>query len=128
MHSLLLRIVAERLRKTEKGLASSRHPVLYLCQDLFPNGKFDKTISRNAHYIVTFKNPRDQLGIRNLLLQSFPTQLQDVLDTFRKVTQRPFGYLLLDLHPASRDDQRILSHLLIDEGFVRCHELRSSSC
>ena len=100
--------------------------VLYLCQDLFPNGKFAKTISRNAHYIVTFKNPRDQLGIRNLLLQSFPTQWQAVLDTFRKVTEQPFGYMLLDLHPASQDDQRILSHLLKHEGFVRCHQLTSS--
>ena len=100
--------------------------VIYLCQDLFPNGKFAKTISRSAHYIVAFKNPRDQLGIRNLLLQSFPTQWQAVLDTFRKVTERPFGYMLLDLHPASQDDQRILSHLLKDKGFVRCHQLTSS--
>ena len=99
--------------------------VLYLCQDLFPNGKFAKTISRNAHYVVAFKNPRDQLGIRNLLLQSFPTQWQEVLDTFRKVTERPFGYMLLDLHPASKDDQRVLSHLLKDEGFVRCHRFVS---
>ena len=43
--------------------------VLYLCQDLFPNGKYAKTISRNAHYIAVFKHPRDQLGMRNLLLQ-----------------------------------------------------------
>ena len=99
--------------------------VLYLCQDLFPNGKFAKTISRNAHYVVAFKNPRDQLGVRNLLLQSFPTQWQEVLDMFRKVTERPFGYMLLDLHPASKDDQRVLSHLLKDEGFVRCHQFVS---
>ena len=40
--------------------------VIYLCEDLFPNGKFAKTISRNVHYIIAFKNPRDQLGLRNL--------------------------------------------------------------
>ena len=101
--------------------------VIYLCQDLFPNGKFAKTISRNAHYIVAFKNPRDQLGMRNLLLQSFPTQWSDVLDTFRKVTDRPFGYLLLDLHPTSKGDQRVLSHLLKEEGFVRCHQFRDAA-
>jgi len=100
--------------------------VIYLCQDLFPNGKFAKTISRNAHYIIAFKNPRDQLGIRNLLLQSFPTQWQDVLDTFRKVTDRPYGYMLLDLHPASQDDQPVLSRVLKDEGFVRCHQFAAS--
>ena len=99
--------------------------VIYLCQDLFPNGKFAKTISRNAHYIIAFKNPRDQPGLRNLLQQSFPTQFREVLDTFRHVTnERPFAYMCLDLHPASRDDQRILSHLLKDEGFMRCYQFR----
>ena len=73
--------------------------VIYLCQDMFPPSKFAKSISRNAHYIAGFKNPRDQLGTRNLLLQSFPTRWQEVQHTFRKVTERPFGYMVLDLHP-----------------------------
>ena len=98
--------------------------VVYLCQDMFPPGKYAKSISRNAHYIVAFKNPRDQLGMRNLLLQAFPTQWQHVQDTFRRVTDRPFGYLFLDLHPKSTDDRRILSQLLKEEGFVRCHQLK----
>ena len=46
--------------------------VLYLTQDLFPPGKFSKTINRNAHYIVAFKKTRDQTGIRTILLQAFP--------------------------------------------------------
>ena len=56
--------------------------VIYLCQDMFPPGKYAKSISRNAHYIAAFKNPRDQLGMRNLLLQAFPTHWQNVQDTF----------------------------------------------
>ena len=98
--------------------------VLYLCQDLFPNGKYAKTISRNAHYIAVFKNPRDQLGMRNLRLQSFPTQWQDFLETYRKVAEKPFGYMLWDLHPASQDDTRILSHALKDEEIMRCYQFR----
>ena len=74
--------------------------VLYLCQDMFPPGKYAKSISRNANYIVAFKNPRDQLGMRNLLLQAFPTCWQDMMDVYQKVTERPFGYMVLDLHPA----------------------------
>ena len=58
--------------------------VIYLCQDMFPPGKFAKSISRNSHYIMGFKNPRDQLGMRNLLLQAFPTRWQEVQDTFPK--------------------------------------------
>ena len=99
--------------------------VIYLCQDLFPNGKFAKPISRNAHYIIAFKIPRDQLGLRNLLQQSFPTQFREVLDTFRHVNnERPFAYMCLDTHPASQDDQRFLSHLLKDERFMPCYQFR----
>ena len=97
--------------------------VLYLCQDMFPPGKFAKSISCNAHYIVAFKNPRDQLGMRNVALQAFPDKWQKALDAFRSATSRPFGYLVLDLHPASSDDQRLVSRLLKEEGYVRVYQM-----
>ena len=96
--------------------------VLYLCQDMFPPEKYAKSISRNAHYVIAFKNPSDQLGIRNLLLQTFPTYWQDVMDVYQKVIERPFGYMVLDLHPASDDRMRVSSHLLTHEGFPRCYQ------
>ena len=96
--------------------------VIYLCQDMFPTGKFSKSISRNAHYIIAFKNPRDQLGVRNLFLQAFPNTWKTCLQEFQNVTERPFGYLLIDLHPGSSDDVRLLSHVLKDEGHTRCYQ------
>lgn len=45
--------------------------VMLLCQDLFPPGKFTKTISRNEHYIVAFKNQRDQVGMWTWLCKPF---------------------------------------------------------
>lgn len=98
--------------------------VLYLCQDMFPPGKYAKSISRNAHYVVAFKNPRDQIGMRNLLLQSFPSQWKAVLERFSQLTERPFGYMVLDLHPRSSDDKRLLSHLLRRDGCMRFYRLR----
>ena len=98
--------------------------VLYLCQDMFPPGKYAKSISRNAHYIVAFKNPRDQLGMRNLLLQAFPTCWQDMMDVYQKVTEQPFGHMVLDLHPGSDDRKRVFSHLLTHEGYPRWHRRR----
>ena len=35
---------------------------IYLTQNLFPPGKFSRSISLNAHYIIAFNNPRDTLG------------------------------------------------------------------
>ena len=80
-----------------------------------------KSISRNAQYIVAFKNPRDQLGMRNLLFQAFPTCWQDMMDVYQKVTKRLFGYMVLDLHPGSDDRKRVFSHLLMHEGYPRWH-------
>lgn len=97
--------------------------VLYLCQDMFPVGKYAKTISRNAHYVVAFKNPRDQLGVRNVLLQAFPGTWQLALQVFQQATKEPYQYLLLDLHPASNDDQRLVTHILKDEGQTKTYKL-----
>ena len=57
--------------------------VMYLSQDMFPPGKFAKSISRNAHYVITFKNPRDNVGLRNLLTQAFPMRWKEVLTTYQ---------------------------------------------
>ena len=95
---------------------------IMLLQDLFPPGKYSKTISRNAHYIVTFKNPRDKVGIRTLLTQAYPVTWSEVLTTFNRVTARPFGYMVFDFHPASSESCRIVSHLLKGEGFAHCYQ------
>ena len=80
--------------------------VLYLTQDLFLPGKFSKKINRNAHYIVAFKNPRDQTGIRTILPQAFPDRWRQILRLFKRVTSRPFGYLMLDVHRGLDDRYR----------------------
>ena len=51
---------------------------------MFPQGKYAKSISRNTHYVIAFKNPRDQSGMKNLLLQAFPTYWQDVMEVHQK--------------------------------------------
>lgn len=95
---------------------------------MFPPGKYAKSISRNAHYVIAFKNPRDQLGFRNLLLQVYPTKWKQVQDRFGDITQRPYGYMKLDLHSTSADDCRMLSHLLKEEGHVRCYQFEEDGC
>ena len=93
--------------------------VLYLCQDLFPPGPYAKTLSRNAHYIACFKNPRDCTGLRALVCQAFPSQVKGVMDVFRRATERTFGYLIFDLHPTSSDDCRLWTNILPSQGYPR---------
>ena len=101
--------------------------VLYLCQDMFPREKYAKTINRQAHYIVAFKSPRDQLGVKNLLLQAFPIRWKDVMDVFDQVTRRPFGYMMLDLHPASDDTMRVFAKALHKEGVTRGYRIKDNT-
>ena len=94
---------------------------MYLSQDLVPPGKYAKTINRNAHYVICFKCPRDKTRIRNLLLQVYPEKWRKVLKLFLSLTARPFGYFILDLHPASDDRSHIWSHLTKREGKPQVH-------
>ena len=93
--------------------------VIYLCQDIFPPGKYAKNISRNAHFVIAFKNPRDQLGLKNLLLQALLRGGKTGVGVNRKVTQRPYGYLASELHPAGDNSRRVFSHLFTHEGCIR---------
>ena len=71
--------------------------------------------------MICFKSPRDKTGIRHLLLQVYPEKWRQVLKLFLKLTSRPFGYFMLDLHPGSDDCFRIWSHLSKEEGATRVH-------
>lgn len=92
--------------------------VVYMTQDMFSKGRHAKTISRNAHYIIAFKNPRDQLAVRILAQQAFPQEFKQVLEIYRDATERPYGYLMFDLHPSSSDSQRLKTNILNDEGYT----------
>ena len=71
--------------------------------------------------MICFKSPRDKTGIRNLLLQVYPERWKQVLRLFLKLTTRPFGYFMLDLHPASQDQYCLWSHLTKREGNTQVH-------
>ena len=72
-------------------------------QNLFPPGKFSRSISFNAHYIIAFNNPRGTLGLRTLAQQAFAGQVPFVWESFQDATAQPFGYLMLDLHTTSEN-------------------------
>lgn len=85
---------------------------IYLTQNLFPPGKFSRSISLNAHYIIAFNNPRDTLGFRTLAQQAFAGRVPYVLESFQDATSKPFGYLVMDLHPRTPNIQRLRAKIL----------------
>ena len=85
---------------------------IYLTQTLFPPGKFSRSISLNTHYVITFNNPRDTLGIRTLAQQAFAGRVPYVWESFQDATSKPFGYLIMDLHPRTPNIQRLRTNIL----------------
>ena len=87
--------------------------VVFVTQNLFE--KSLKTARNNAHYIVLLRNPSGQLQIRNLGTQLFPRQLDYFMDAYKKATAQHYGYLLIDMHPKSRELLRLRTHIFPDE-------------
>jgi hypothetical protein len=89
--------------------------VLYLTQNLFYKSKQNRTISLNAHYIVLFKNPRDAMQVATLGRQMYPGKSKFLIEAFKDATEKPFGYLLLDLKPDTDEQYRVRTNIFTDE-------------
>lgn len=89
--------------------------IVHVTQNLFQNGSITRTQSLNAHYFVLFKNPRDKLQITYLARQIYPQNIDFFLASFEDATSKPFGYLFLDLAPATPEDLRVRSNILLGD-------------
>ena len=89
--------------------------VVFLVQNLFYHGKEMRNISLNAHYLVVYKNPRDKSQIRYLAQQVFPENPKFLSNSFHHATTHPHSYLLLDLHPDTSEDFRILTNIFPED-------------
>ncbi|KAF0145351.1 MAG: hypothetical protein FD143_3365 [Ignavibacteria bacterium] len=89
--------------------------VVFLVQNLFYHGKEMRNISLNAHYLVLYKNPRDKSQIRYLAQQIFPENTKFLANSFLHATNHPHSYLVLDLHPDTSEDFRIVTNIFPED-------------
>ena len=92
--------------------------VVFLVQNLFHQAKQMRTISLNSHYMVLFKNPRDQGQIRALSYQMYPSEKNFLVDAFADASASPHSYLLLDLHPETPEHFRVRSNIFPGETTI----------
>jgi hypothetical protein len=69
----------------------------------------------NSHYIVLMRNPAGALQVRNLATQLFPSQAAYFMEAYADATKGHFGYLLVDMHPTTEDEQRLKTHIYATE-------------
>ena len=84
--------------------------VILLLQNMFPKGKYNTDISRNAQYLALFRSPSDRKQIGIIGERMFDKNRVHFMNAYYKETEKPFGYLLVD-KPDTPADQQILADL-----------------
>lgn len=99
-----------------KGCHHRNLSVFFLTQNIFHQGKGQRDISLNAHYIICFKNPRDGAQIRHLARQISPSNSNFLREAYEDSTSKPHGYLLFDLKQATPDNLRYRTSIFQEDG------------
>ena len=85
--------------------------VIYLVQNVYNKGKSQRTISLNSHYSVVFRNGRDASQFHTMANQICPSEGRWLLDAFTDATFKPYGYLVMEYHPSTHEDQTVVTNI-----------------
>ena len=89
----------------------------FLCQNLFNASKEYRCISLNAHYLILFRQKRDQNQISILARQIFGSD-KFFLDAYKKATSTQYGYIVLDLSPHSVEDYKVRTNIFPHQSMI----------
>jgi excinuclease UvrABC ATPase subunit len=97
---------------------SSHHhkiTVIFLTQNIFFNGKHNRTMSLNAGYLFLFRNNRDVTQVGSLARQVMGRHWKHFMEAFEDATKEPYGYLIVDLKADTPVQYRLRTGILPDE-------------
>lgn len=92
--------------------------VIFITQNIFHGGKCSRSLNLNSHYYILFKNKRDVNQIKSLGRQLFPGKGDILLQAYSDATAKPYGYLLIDLHPKSEESYMMRTQIFPSEDMV----------
>ena len=88
--------------------------VILLLQNMFPKGKYNTDISRNATYKVLFRSPGDRKQIDIMAEQTFAKDRPRFMQAYNRETNRPYGYIVVDNHPRTTSEHQVVANVLGD--------------
>ena len=80
-----------------KGSHHRNVSVIYLTQNLFPQGKACRDIAFNTQNLILFDNPIDRQQVASLSKRIFPSSSTNFMKRFEQATARPYRFLVVDL-------------------------------
>lgn len=90
--------------------------VMFIVQNLFSKNKGCRDISLNSHYIILMKNPREKNQINTLARQISPENSRFICDAYKDATEKPYGYLVLDLHQTTPEQYRVRTNIFSNDS------------
>ena len=97
-----------------KGSHHRNMSVVYLTQNIFPQGKACRDIALNTQYLVLFNNPMDRQQVATLARRMYPLSSGRFMKRFEEAVQKPYGYLVVDLKATTPEQLRLNSNLFPD--------------
>jgi hypothetical protein len=90
--------------------------IIFVTQALY--GRNIKTARANSHYLLLMRNPQAKQNIRTLGSQMFPGQLKFFMEAFSDATSKPYSYMLIDSHPNTPDNERLMTNIFPGESIT----------
>lgn len=98
-----------------RGSHHDNMTIIAIIHNLFNQQKYTRTISLNTRYYILFKSPRDSQQIEHFGKQIFPHNKHFITSALQQATKKPFGYLIIDLHPQTPDSLRVCTGIFSGE-------------
>lgn len=93
--------------------------VIFITQNLFHQGGNHRTRNLNVHYLVLFRNPRDQTVIDYLARQMYPNNRSFLVKAFEDATiNKPHSYLFFDFTQQCPDAIRVRADIFNPNGAI----------
>ena len=83
--------------------------VILLLQNMFPKGKYNTDISRNAQYMVLFRSPSDRKQIGIVAERIFAKDRPHFMTVYNQKTAKPHGYVVIDNQPKTSSDKQVVA-------------------
>ena len=88
--------------------------VILLLQNMFPKGKYNTDISRNATYKVLFRSPGDRKQIDIMAEQTFAKDRPHFMKAYTQEAEKPYGYIIVDNHPRTTGKRQVVAEVFGD--------------
>ena len=88
--------------------------LILLVQNMFPKGKYNTDISRNAQYLALFRSPSDRKQIGIIAERMFDKNRVHFMNTYYKETEKPYRWITSPAHhPISKFLQTYLGNAML---------------